>query len=672
MVNLIFICDEWGVTKGGINSINYDLCMSLGKISKAARVFCVCGESFSHKEYELASSSGVKLIEIDSSNFKNCSFAEILEIEFDDIDTLYWIGHDIITGKQAIACNDYFKNKLNSKLVIFHHMDYPAYYTAIESATKTQAKEKEQNKIFSQADFLFGVGPKLEKSLQDRQLEYSFKGTIYQFKPGLADIKPMPQATKRIKAFVSGRIESKNDKVKQIKLPLIAYCRLLKESNIIPYDSAIYLYGITEEEVKTVIEKEKEIIKAGENEAGRFANINALPFDIRKNVFDKLRGCSVAFMTSLSEGFGLIGFEAIAAGVPLILSKSSGLYELLHEEQLTYYVETVDIKGGSSSDKTNESDVENVKTKLFEVINDINKNKARAMRLIDALREKGYTWENSAKDFYFKLNKIESVASIPKSTSSATESILNIINKNQNFTSEDALKNKSVFISASHDEAADKLPVVELEKVTRKYLSNSSAMLFSKELAIALSKSGHRIVTGYGKGIGPAVLAGVFSIINIYDKEYSDLSKYILTFPFPRMPNTKYYGLDYEGFKFKYREMMCKEAKYIIAIFGFKLDENIPTKAYGVGVDLGIALGQGSMIIPVGSTEFISREYWEFYKDKLDEIYPIKKTDKIDERIQTRNLLYKELGQDIDFEKVNERQKLISAIIAFMNKPWEN
>jgi len=53
-------------------------------------------------------------------------------------------------------------------------------------------------------------------------------------------------------------------------------------------------------------------------------------------------------MPSWHEGFGLVAWEAIAAGIPLILGKNSGVYRYLLENYPgaeTGYVYAVDLRG---------------------------------------------------------------------------------------------------------------------------------------------------------------------------------------------------------------------------------------------------------------------------------------------------------------------------------------
>jgi glycosyltransferase involved in cell wall biosynthesis len=79
-------------------------------------------------------------------------------------------------------------------------------------------------------------------------------------------------------------------------------------------------------------EEEQQLRQLAQDKAGRALNILAQPFtDCREDLFDQLGRANLALMLSWHEGFGLTGWEAIAAQVPLIVSRQSGLYRLVQE-----------------------------------------------------------------------------------------------------------------------------------------------------------------------------------------------------------------------------------------------------------------------------------------------------------------------------------------------------
>jgi hypothetical protein len=97
-------------------------------------------------------------------------------------------------------------------------------------------------------------------------------------------------------------------------------------------------------------EEERALKKLADDTADRKVNLIALPFDEnRDELFEEIGRANISLMLSWHEGFGLTGWEAIAGEVPLIVSRQTGLWQLLKEtfgERIARsYVRTIDIRG---------------------------------------------------------------------------------------------------------------------------------------------------------------------------------------------------------------------------------------------------------------------------------------------------------------------------------------
>lgn len=108
-----------------------------------------------------------------------------------------------------------------------------------------------------------------------------------------------------------------------------------------------------------------------------------------------MRHNDVALMPSWHEGFGLVGWEAISARVPIIVSKNSGLYELLDDDGLASSVYSIDVHG-SRTGEPNATDIANVSGALLNIAASQDIAIGRADRLLSNLRHR-YTWENCAR-----------------------------------------------------------------------------------------------------------------------------------------------------------------------------------------------------------------------------------------------------------------------------------
>lgn len=114
-------------------------------------------------------------------------------------------------------------------------------------------------------------------------------------------------------------------------------------------------------------------------------------------LFRVLRDASVCLMLSIHEGFGLTGWEAVAAEVPLIVSENTGLYALLERSggQALGCVHSIDIRGRVDPPFYSDKDVGEVTRALRAIANNQDTAKSNAQALRGLLSE--YTWEATAR-----------------------------------------------------------------------------------------------------------------------------------------------------------------------------------------------------------------------------------------------------------------------------------
>ncbi|XP_078579802.1 uncharacterized protein LOC144863985 [Branchiostoma floridae x Branchiostoma japonicum] len=124
-----------------------------------------------------------------------------------------------------------------------------------------------------------------------------------------------------------------------------------------------------------------------------------LPYGTQDEIRRDMEACHLVLMPSRAEPFGLVGLEAIAAGVPVLISEHSGLAELIEElsnslGQPTFRHCIVKMKGDTATD----ADVE----KWAERIEDVLKNARSEFAEARAFREKllaSKYWEESHQTF---------------------------------------------------------------------------------------------------------------------------------------------------------------------------------------------------------------------------------------------------------------------------------
>lgn len=130
-------------------------------------------------------------------------------------------------------------------------------------------------------------------------------------------------------------------------------------------------------------------------------NLHPLPYETdREQLLAALIRSSVCIMPSLHEGFGLAAWEAIAAGVPIVISKNSGVYDFIEQEYSASGVaciQSVALGGSMTVEDPNQNDVEVIKSAIIRVATDAKREKRLALDLRSRILAGGYTWANCAE-----------------------------------------------------------------------------------------------------------------------------------------------------------------------------------------------------------------------------------------------------------------------------------
>lgn len=411
MVFFIFIADGWGPVSGGINCFNYDLviaCSHATRDNKNIKICCVVPNLTSMQQVEMRKEGIIPItlskeafyapeaIQIISDNIKK---DRKLRLYYPDKCNTFCVGHDIYTGslsKQlAEACDGWN--------IVFHHMDYSSYYLlAKPNVPIYEEKIEKQKNILRSADLICAVGPMLLQSAED--LSRSREKCIEIF-PGLASFDAQSGHPNRFNPIVFGRVEKDNQAIKQIPLAIDAFAKAIsmdRDTPIIKNNPTLWVIGYDADNPDTLMKEVRRLQEETAQIAGCMCNIVPRPYiNDRSELGEQLRDASVAMMLSFHEGFGLVGYEAIAAGVPLILSENTGLYMFLKREHLDHLVYPVKITGADSSKRYSQNDLNTVASALRNIRQEEEDYKKKAINLRDTLLEKRdkYSWGAVADNF---------------------------------------------------------------------------------------------------------------------------------------------------------------------------------------------------------------------------------------------------------------------------------
>lgn len=396
----VFIIDDWGYSKGGINVFNKLLCEAMSRLAHS-KVVCVVQNVSADKERQ-TTENGIEILYISKENNNEKIIAKkIMNITCKDSKIIF-VGHDVQTGEMAIKCKKRF---LNSKCIIIHRMAYAEYYPILNMDCEvSEAKENLQREILQQADMVFANGATLEKSAQDIVGD---EVPVFRIYPGVSEVEPRKNINNTFKVVTFGRIEQgkglkkNNTIIKETYLALAAWADFTKKY-CREEETIMKIYGKNGDD-NSVDKEMEELLK---QYSDKVYAVSIVPYmENRKQLLTKLSEFSLCLVLSLREGFGLTALEAVSAGVPLIVSKRSGFYKSLEELRLDNYVYGVDIQGKRDYPYYSDTDLENTSNAIYSVFRYQQDAKNKTIELRERLKNCGFTWKQCAKTIIEKVTE---------------------------------------------------------------------------------------------------------------------------------------------------------------------------------------------------------------------------------------------------------------------------
>jgi glycosyltransferase involved in cell wall biosynthesis len=402
---IVFIATDWGYKHGGINSVNRDLCSAVAlALGKSYQVVCVAlrGDQAAIVD---AQDAGVRLLPLldaaSDARFEPHRATEIISKVEKEVgtDVSWWIGHDVITGEVALACKAALGYGMTA---IVHHMNYDAYISyKIGNSSKSRAKVNSQLKLLNSADVVIAIGPKLLDSALDKTRNNHIVRVV-ELTPGLANTTGLA-LPHRFSAVTFGRLDG-NDEIKQARLATAAFGAAVGlPGDPLGSDPTLTVIGLSSDHNDT---EHRELASLAEDHASRAVHVHGWPYiEDRRELLKHLQSHSACMMLSLHEGFGLTGWEAIAAEVPLILTENSGVHRMIDNllgGAGLGCTTPLAIRGTANTGTFNPRDLVDARDALVWVRKRGEKAKSDARKLKQMLSET-CTWKNAARAFLLAL-----------------------------------------------------------------------------------------------------------------------------------------------------------------------------------------------------------------------------------------------------------------------------
>jgi hypothetical protein len=148
--------------------------------------------------------------------------------------------------------------------------------------------------------------------------------------------------------------------------------------------------------------------------------------------------------------------------------------------------------------------------------------------------------------------------------------------------------------------------------------SRTDAETFIHKLSHQIAAKKNRVITGFGVGVGGAVINGALAYLNEAGKTISDED--LVMRPFPQVATgTGSLAEQWTG----YRKAMLDYAGIAIFVFGNKRNPSgdiVPSN--GMAEEFELCVQRGAHPLPIGATGFMAKELWAEMMKDLSKFYP--------------------------------------------------
>ncbi|MFB7645774.1 AAA family ATPase [Streptomyces sp. NPDC056084] len=326
---VIAVATEWSSSHGGLSTLNRELCCALARAG--ATVYCVVLAS-TLEEVAAAATAGVTLLPAlpaagEHDDMRLSARPALPDGTAPDL----IIGHSRVTGFAARRLADDVYPQ--ARRLHFIHMapDEIEWHKADrekDAAQRAAQRTEIERNLGEGAHRVIAVGPRLHDQFLT-EFTKSLRPPLrldpgFDVRAGLPDPRT-PPGGRPLRVLVLGRTE--DAELKGVRLAAAVCGRVdgwLREDR--EPRLRLFVRGAR----SGTGEAEREAIRA-------FSGMPDLDTVVREYTADEeaieqdLDMASLVLMPSRSEGFGLVGVEAITRGVPVLISSVSGIGQLLHE-----------------------------------------------------------------------------------------------------------------------------------------------------------------------------------------------------------------------------------------------------------------------------------------------------------------------------------------------------
>ena len=381
VIDVVFLCDEWKSSKGGLSTFNREFAINLAETTTSSmKIHCYVSKS-DDQDREDARQHGVNLITARSIPGSNDSL-ERLKFPPSELPNPHLVvGH----GRKFGRCAYFLVQATKCQWIQFLHVyceDLGKYkkstMAATDSIEENEEKHKMEIELCKAADAVIAVGSRLQqkysRSLPTVKVEIITPGIFEKF--SCESQFALHRSVKNFHVFLFGRATFEDLSLKGYDIVANAIGSLGKNFTLTFVGSPPGGHKKVEQWFleNTCINRYQLTIRGYCSD----------PEELKMMFYQP----DLVALPSRTEGFGLVALEAISAGVPILVSGESGIAEALRE-----------VEGGNTVIVESDDDLDEWARRIRETSEEsARETEAKAMRLRENYR-KVYSWRTECARF---------------------------------------------------------------------------------------------------------------------------------------------------------------------------------------------------------------------------------------------------------------------------------
>ena len=388
-INVMFLCDEWKSSKGGLSTFNREFAVNLAKTTGGSiKVHCYVSQS-DELSREDARQHGVNLITARSmpGSSDPIDWLKIPPQELPNPDIV--VGHGRKFGTQAYVIVQTAKCKWMHFVHVFCE-DLGRFKAtqsaAVDTIEENEKKHKSEIELCKAADKVVTVGSRLQKkysrSLPSIKVERITPGILQKFSIESSQLVKDRSVVKNFNVFMFGRASFEDLTLKGYDIVANAIGSLDKTFELTFVGSSPGEHRKIERWFldNTCISRNQLTIRGYCSEQ-----------DELKMMFHE---SDMIALPSRTEGFGLVALEAISAGIPVLVAGESGIAEALHE-----------VEGGESV-IVESDDAEEWAQRIQRLSDQSPEERESSAKLLRANYNKTYPWSHECEKFKRMIERL--------------------------------------------------------------------------------------------------------------------------------------------------------------------------------------------------------------------------------------------------------------------------